>query len=222
MKRVRKALSGGALILAMNGPFGLASARADEAMIEGCLKAAAELHQVPAGVLVLLLGVEDGRLGEVSQNTNGTVDIGPMQVNDTWVPKIAGHWRASHDAAYRALLNEAGRQILVEDGPRQDLVPIPFDAAAAEDGLLPVFLVAGEAIWRDVTGRGFELKLKRDLGALLSWRIEAIEAETFSCVLLSVMEAIAQVAGPEGVMVLDLARVFDEATARTEARRALA
>ena len=131
------------------------------------------------------------------------------------------------DVAYvsqvvRALLNEAGRQILVEDGPRQDLVPIPFDAAAAEDGLLPVFLVAGEAIWRDVTGRGFELKLKRDLGALLSWRIEAIEAETFSCVLLSVMEAIAQVAGPEGVMVLDLARVFDEATARTEARRRLA
>src|SRR5208282_3570492 len=32
----------------------------------------------------------------------------------------------------RALLNEAGRQILIEDGPRQDLVPIPFDAAAAE------------------------------------------------------------------------------------------
>ena len=54
----------------MIGPFGLASARADEAMIEGCLKAAAELHQVPAGVLVLLLSVEDGRLGEVSQNTN--------------------------------------------------------------------------------------------------------------------------------------------------------
>ena len=118
----------------------------------------------------------------------------------------------------RALLNEAGRQILVEDGTRQDLVPIPFDAAAAEDGLLPVFLVAGEAIWRDVTGRGFELKLNRDPGALMSWRIEEIEAEAFSCVLLSIMEAIAQVAGPKGVMVLDLARVFDEATARTQAR----
>ena len=122
----------------------------------------------------------------------------------------------------RALLVEADREILVEDGPRRDLVSIPFDAAAAEDGLLPVFLVAGEAIWRDVTGRGFELKLKRDLGALLSWRVEAIEAETFSCALLSVMEAIAQVAVPEGVMVLDLARVFDEATARTEARKTMA
>jgi hypothetical protein len=120
----------------------------------------------------------------------------------------------------RALLIEANREILVEDGPRQDLVPIPFDAAAAQDGLLPVFLVAGQAIWRDVSGRGFELKLTRDLGALLSWRIEEIRAETFSSVLLSVMEAIAQVAHPEGVMALDLARVLDEATARTEARRA--
>ena len=61
--------------------------RADEAMIEGCLKAAAELHHVPAGVLVLLLSVEAGPTGAVSQNSNGTVDIGPMQVNDTWLPK---------------------------------------------------------------------------------------------------------------------------------------
>ena len=122
----------------------------------------------------------------------------------------------------RALLIEANREILVEDGPRRDLISIPFDAATAEDGLLPVFLVAAEAIWRDVTGRGFELALKRDLGALMSWRIEAIRAEAFSCVLLSVMEAIAMVARPHGVMVLDLARVFDEATARTEARKAIA
>jgi hypothetical protein len=121
----------------------------------------------------------------------------------------------------RALLDEAGREVFIEDTPSQDLVPIPFDAAAAEDGLLPAFLVAGEAIWRDITGRGFDLKLERDLGALLSWRIEVIAAESFSCVLLSVMEAIAQVARPNGVMALDLARVCDEAKARTKARRML-
>ena len=69
---------------------------------------------------------------------------------------------------------------------------------------------------------GFCLTLKRDLGALMSWRIEAIRAEAFSCVLLSVMEAVAAVAGAHGVMVLDLARVFDEATARIEARKAIA
>jgi hypothetical protein len=122
----------------------------------------------------------------------------------------------------RELLIEADRDILVEDGPRKDLVKIPFDAAAAADGLLPVFLVAAGAIWRDATGRGFELTLERDLGALLSWRIEGIRAEAFSCVLLSMMEAIASVARADGVRVLDLARGFDEAMARAEARKALA
>jgi hypothetical protein len=55
----------------------------------------------------------------------------------------------------------------------------------------------------------------------MSWRIETIRAESFSSVLLSVMEAIASVARPDGVMVLDLAQVFDAATARTQARKAL-
>jgi hypothetical protein len=141
-----------------------------------------------------------------------STDVAPLRTLDpSFVSRVV-----------RALLIEANREILVEDGPRRDLVSIPFDAAAAEDGLLPMFLIAGEAIWRDMTGRGFELGLKRDLGALMSWRIEAIRAEGFTCVLLSIMEALAMVAGPRGVMVLDLARVFDEATARTEARRALA
>jgi hypothetical protein len=59
----------------------------------------------PGGLLVLVINVEAGRLGAVSQNSNGTVDIGPMRVNDTWVPKIAHHWRASTDAFYQALLD---------------------------------------------------------------------------------------------------------------------
>jgi hypothetical protein len=102
MTRVRKALLS-AVVMVGVGPLGLTAAKADEAMISGCLRAAAELHHVPAGVLVLLLNVEAGRLGAVSPNANGTVDIGPMQVNDTWVSKVADHWRASREAAYRAL-----------------------------------------------------------------------------------------------------------------------
>jgi hypothetical protein len=74
----------------------------------------------------------------------------------------------------RALLVDAGREVLLEDRANRDIVPIPFDSAAAVDGLLPVFLSAGEALWRDVTGGGFGLELTRDLGALLSWRVKAI------------------------------------------------
>ncbi len=122
-------------------------------------------------------------------------------------------------AVVRQLLEDAGRDILLEDRASGDVVKAPPDTAAAPDGLLPVFLSAGEAVARDAFGAGFGLKLKRDLGALFSWRVEAIAAKTFSEVLLPTMEAIAQAATPRGIMVLDLARVFDEATSRAQTRR---
>ena len=90
------------LILAMIGPCGLASARADQTMIEDCLKAAAELNQVLAGSAAERRGRAIGR-GQPEHQRHG--DIGPMQVNDTWVRKI-GHWRASPDAALLGALRD--------------------------------------------------------------------------------------------------------------------
>ena len=72
-------------------------------VIESCLKAAGAAHGLSPVVLVILLHVEGGRLGRVSGNTNATVDIGPMQVNEIWLPQIARHWRTSVPAAFTAL-----------------------------------------------------------------------------------------------------------------------
>lgn len=88
------------------------------AYVRDCLLAASRAHNVPPVLLVLLLRVEGGRLGAVSQNTNDTVDIGPMQVNSTWVHKIAQRWQATDAVTYRALRDnfcanvEAGAWIL--------------------------------------------------------------------------------------------------------------
>ena len=88
------------------------------AMVTDCINAAAAAHRLPPGVLVILLNVEGGKLGRVSQNTNDTVDIGPMQVNQIWIPAVARHWRATPSATRDALLNsfcanvEAGAWIL--------------------------------------------------------------------------------------------------------------
>jgi hypothetical protein len=71
--------------------------------IEGCLFAAAAVYQLPPAVLVILLNVEGGTLGEISPDSNGTVDIGPMQVNDIWLPRLARHWHASIPDTYLAL-----------------------------------------------------------------------------------------------------------------------
>lgn len=87
-------------------------------MIRGCITAAAGLYRLPPAVLVILLNVEGGSLGRVSANTNDTVDIGPMQVNQIWIPEVAAHWHATRRATYLALRDdfcaniEAGAWIL--------------------------------------------------------------------------------------------------------------
>ncbi len=115
-----------AIVVAAVGMAGVAQARepypspteASMGMVASCINAAATAHRLPPGVLVILLNVEGGKLGKVSQNTNDTVDIGPMQINQIWIPAVARHWRASASATRDALLNsfcanvEAGAWIL--------------------------------------------------------------------------------------------------------------
>ena len=96
---------------------GIAAGSADR-VIESCLLAAASAHRVPPAVLVILLNVEGGKLGRVSANTNGTVDIGPMQVNEIWLQELSRHWRAPVGMTFLALRDnfcanaEAGAYIL--------------------------------------------------------------------------------------------------------------
>ncbi|MEO8714325.1 MAG: lytic transglycosylase domain-containing protein [Acetobacteraceae bacterium] len=99
-------------------PAGADSLTPNGAYIRACLVAAGNAYREPAALLVILLNVEGGRLGAVSPNTNRTVDIGPMQVNSIWVPKVAQHWATTQRTAYLALRDnfcanvEAGAWIL--------------------------------------------------------------------------------------------------------------
>ena len=83
-----------------------------------CIESAATVYRLPPAVVLILLSVEGGSLGHVSQNTNGTVDVGPMQVNTIWVPVVARHWGATPADTYAALRDnfcanvEAGTWIL--------------------------------------------------------------------------------------------------------------
>jgi hypothetical protein len=74
-----------------------------EQRVRSCITAAADAYRLPPSLILVLLRVEGGKLGEVSGNTNGTVDIGPMQINTIWVPAIARHWRTTPQAAYAGL-----------------------------------------------------------------------------------------------------------------------
>lgn len=54
-----------------------------------CVAQAAQALGVQPTALFLILEVEGGTLGRVSQNTNGTYDIGPAQINSIWLPTLA-------------------------------------------------------------------------------------------------------------------------------------
>jgi hypothetical protein len=114
---VRRA-SAAAVALAALLPTTALAEDSPTAPVVGCIESAASAYRLPPAVVVILLSVEGGMLGHVSQNTNGTVDIGPMQVNTIWVPVVARHWNANSADTYAALRDsfcanvEAGAWIL--------------------------------------------------------------------------------------------------------------
>ncbi len=64
-----------------------------------CIFTAAQTYVVPPSVILGILNVEGGRIGQVVYNTNDTYDIGPMQINSTWVPRLARYWGVSQGTA---------------------------------------------------------------------------------------------------------------------------
>lgn len=56
----------------------------------GCLLYSADYHEVNSRDLLAILATEGGKVGAYSNNSNGTRDLGPMQINDkVWIPTLA-------------------------------------------------------------------------------------------------------------------------------------
>ena len=54
-----------------------------------CLFVEAERQQLSPALLLAVTHTERGRVGEFSKNRNGTYDIGPLQINKSWIDKLA-------------------------------------------------------------------------------------------------------------------------------------
>jgi hypothetical protein len=65
-----------------------------------CVLLAANTYHVPAAVMIGIMNVEGGHIGqEVGPNRNGTYDLGPMQVNTRWLPALQKTWNVSSSTA---------------------------------------------------------------------------------------------------------------------------
>lgn len=79
-----------------------ASARADEARVQACITQGATVFGIDPLVLQILREVEGGVEGTVSGNDNGTSDLGPLQINSSWLPqlnKVGVTWETLRDDA---------------------------------------------------------------------------------------------------------------------------
>lgn len=76
--------------------------------LAACLLAASNSYQVPAAVMIGIMQVEGGKVGQqAGPNLNGTFDLGPMQVNTTWIPTLARVWHVNVSTA-RTLVRDDG------------------------------------------------------------------------------------------------------------------
>jgi len=116
----------------------------------------------------------------------------------------------------QALLAFDRRPIRYHDGATGRDIAVDAETTASPAGFLPALVVAGEAVWRDVTGKGFALDIARDPQALLGYRLRAIGAGNFSTVMLATMEAIHQVARPEAIPLNDFGALWSAVSERLE------
>ena len=114
-------------------------------------------------------------------------------------------------AALRRVLERDGRPLVLTDRATGEPHRVSLDTAVAADGLLPVFLAAGEAVWKSATGHGFGLRVVEDRDALLGYRAAGVDGAPRSLVLLATLDAIARIRNPEALPVNDLNAVWREA-----------
>ena len=72
-----------------------------------CLLLSAKTHNVPAAVLIGIMRVEGGHIGEESDpNPAGNRKLGPMQISSSLVPELAKDWNVPESTAYEMVRDD--------------------------------------------------------------------------------------------------------------------
>ncbi len=54
-----------------------------------CIQGAARFYHLPVALFSAVLRTEGGVVGQIHPNANGSYDMGPAQINSTWLPTLA-------------------------------------------------------------------------------------------------------------------------------------
>jgi hypothetical protein len=72
-----------------------------------CMALTAAVYHLPPRVLPSIQAVEGGRVGLVHLNSNGSEDLGVMQINQIWIGPLARFTRLSEASVRDRLLNDS-------------------------------------------------------------------------------------------------------------------
>ncbi len=76
-------------------------------VLAACLMLASQTYSVPPAVLVGIYKAEGGKIGQEVANTNGSFDLGPMQINTLWLPELADKWGVNQNTARKWVRDDA-------------------------------------------------------------------------------------------------------------------
>ena len=115
-----------------------------------------------------------------------------------------------------AYLAQAGTRLAFRDRATARTHALPLEAAGDPAGVLPVFVVAGGAVWREAAGAGFAIDIRPDPDALFARRLHGVAGCIFSTVMLSVIEATEQATAGGMLLVNDLRVQWADRLARVK------
>lgn len=78
-----------------------------------CMMMVSTFHHLPPNVLPSIQRVEGGKPGLVSNNKNGTQDLGVMQINTRWIAPLQRTTHETGDVIYKRLQNDSCYNIAV-------------------------------------------------------------------------------------------------------------
>lgn len=76
-------------------------------VLAACLMLASHTYSVPPAVLVGIYKAEGGTIGQEVANTNGSYDLGPMQINTIWLPELSKRWGVNEATAREWVRDDA-------------------------------------------------------------------------------------------------------------------
>ena len=86
---------------------------------------AAQHYNIHKEILNAILSVEGGRTGMKKRNSNGSYDMGPMQINSSWLPELRRRGISEYEVANDYCTNIlVGTWILARELRRAGIPPI--------------------------------------------------------------------------------------------------